>query len=79
VHRLSPTLRALFLVPLLAAGVEAAGRGWIGLWGSPPRSRSDQPLPSSARSAANDSLESRTETMSSCVPAKRTTAPVESV
>jgi hypothetical protein len=50
VHRLSPTLRALFLVPLLAAGVdqaravalcgshaqsclEAAGRGWIGLWG----------------------------------------------
>jgi hypothetical protein len=48
--RLSPTLRALLLVPLLAAGVdqaravvlcgsgaqsclEAAGRGWIGLWG----------------------------------------------
>jgi hypothetical protein len=50
VHRLSPTLRALLLVPLLAVGVdqtravvlcgqnaqgclEAAGRGWIGLWG----------------------------------------------
>jgi hypothetical protein len=50
VHRLSPTLRALTLVPLLAAGVdqaravvicgsdaqsclEAAGRGWIGIWG----------------------------------------------
>jgi hypothetical protein len=48
--RLSPTVRALFFVPLLAAGVdqtravvlcgshaqsclEAAGRGWIGLWG----------------------------------------------
>src|SRR3954463_8268133 len=48
--RLSPTLRALLLVPLLAAGVdqaravvlcgshaqsclEAAGRGWVGLWG----------------------------------------------
>ncbi len=48
--RLSPTLRALLLVPLLAAGVdqaravvicgshaqsclEAAGRGWIGMWG----------------------------------------------
>jgi hypothetical protein len=50
VHRLPPTLRALLLVPLFAAGVdqaravvlcgsdaqgclEAAGRGWIGLWG----------------------------------------------
>jgi hypothetical protein len=50
VARLSPTLRILVLVPLLAAGVdqaravalcgshaqsclEAAGRGWIGLWG----------------------------------------------
>ena len=48
--RLTPTLRALTLVPLLAVGVdqtravvlcgsdaqsclEAAGRGWIGLWG----------------------------------------------
>lgn len=48
--RLTPTLRALLLVPLLAVGVdqtravvlcgsnahgclEAAGRGWIGLWG----------------------------------------------
>jgi hypothetical protein len=48
--RLSPTLRALMLVPLLATGVdqaravvlcgsdaqsclEAAGRGWIGIWG----------------------------------------------
>jgi len=50
VFRLTPTLRALMLVPLLAVGVdqtravvlcgsnaqgclEAAGRGWIGLWG----------------------------------------------
>jgi len=50
VSRLTPTLRALLLVPLLAVGVdqtravvlcgsdahgclEAAGRGWIGLWG----------------------------------------------
>jgi hypothetical protein len=50
VHRVPLTLRALFFVPLLAAGVdqvraaalcgsdaqtclEAAGRGWIGVWG----------------------------------------------
>jgi len=50
VHRVPLTLRALFFVPLLAAGVdqaravmlcgsdaqsclEAAGRGWVGLWG----------------------------------------------
>jgi hypothetical protein len=50
VHRVPLTVRALFFVPLLAAGVdqaravmvcgsdaqsclEAAGRGWIGLWG----------------------------------------------
>ena len=49
-HRVPLTLRALFFVPLLAAGVdqtravmlcgsdaqsclEAAGRGWVGLWG----------------------------------------------
>ena len=38
----------------------------------------DQPLPSSARSAANAEAESRTDTMSSCVPANRTTAPPSS-